>query len=142
MRKRCKTIITTFALCGGLVIGFNTTKLPIYASEAINTVITNDENGIPDKNLYNALLEELDSNNDGILTKEEASESQYVLNLDEKNITNLKGIDNIKGFRIITLNDNNITDISPLADLKDLEIIHLNQNNISDISILSNFQKL
>ena len=59
MIKKYPKIITTLAICGGLIMGFNTLKTPVYANDDAQTVITNDENGIPDSVLYNALLENL-----------------------------------------------------------------------------------
>ena len=56
--KKIPKIITTLAICGGLIMGFNTLKIPVYANDDAQTVITNDENGIPDSVLYNALLED------------------------------------------------------------------------------------
>ena len=38
MFKKYKTIITTLALCGGLIMGFNTLKTPVYASDDAQTV--------------------------------------------------------------------------------------------------------
>ena len=44
--KKIPKIITTLALCGGLIVGFNTLKTPVYANDDAQTVITNDENGL------------------------------------------------------------------------------------------------
>lgn len=134
--KKIPKIITTLVICGGLIMGFNTLKTPVYASDDAQTVITNDENGIPDKVLYDALLEKLDSNNDGVLTKEEADEGVYFLSIKEKNITSLKGIDKINVTNTLVLDNDNITDISPLTQMNGLEILELCGNNISDISVL------
>ena len=74
MIKKYPKIITTLAICGGLIMGFNTLKTPVYANDDAQTVITNDENGIPDSVLYNALLEELDLQ----VQKSQGSESTEV----------------------------------------------------------------
>lgn len=39
-------------------------------------IIANNETGIPDKNLYDAVLSQCDSNKDGVLTKAEAASAE------------------------------------------------------------------
>ncbi len=111
----------------------------IYAQEADNQIITNDENGIPDGNLYKALLNECDSNNDGILTADETNDV-YTVNLRDCNINSLKGISCLKGTHSLFLDNNNISDITELGSMKSLETITICNNNISDISALAPLQ--
>ena len=113
----------------------------IYAQEADNQIITNDENGIPDGNLYKALLNECDSNNDGILTADETNDV-YTVNLRDCNINSLKGISCLKGTHSLYLDNNNISDITELGSMKSLETITICNNNISDISALNNCNNL
>ncbi len=111
----------------------------IYAQEADNQIITNDENGIPDGNLYKALLNKCDSNNDGILTADETNDV-YTVNLRDCNINSLKGISCLKGTHSLFLDNNNISDITELGSMKSLETITICNNNISDISALAPLQ--
>ena len=142
MRKKYRLPAAAFVLCGAFMMALNVQKMPLYAETVQDTVITNDENGIPDSNFYNALLEQYDSNGDGVLTKKEVSDGPYLLKLEDKNITDIRGIEKISGFRALVLNNNNISDISPLSGLKDLRLIMLNGNNISSIDAIKNFKHL
>ena len=38
--KKIPKIITTLVICGGLIMGFNTLKIPVYANNDAQTVIT------------------------------------------------------------------------------------------------------
>ena len=48
------------AVLGMEALGIQPVKT-VYAQEAADQIITNDENGIPDKNLYDVLLEKCDN---------------------------------------------------------------------------------
>ena len=122
------------AVLGMEALGIQPVKT-VYAQEAADQIITNDENGIPDKNLYDVLVEKCDNSGDGILTVSEA-EDVHSVTLRECNITSLKGIEYLKGVRYLYLDDNNLTDISELGELKDLGTVSLDNNDISDISAL------
>ena len=111
------------AVLGMKALGIQPVKT-VYAQEAADQIITNDENGIPDKNLYDVLVEKCDNNGDGILTVSEA-EDVHSVTLRECNITSLKGIEYLKGVRYLYLDDNNLTDISELGELKDLGTVSL-----------------
>ena len=57
----------------------------------------------------------------------------YELDLSSKQITDLSGIEHIRGLEILNLANNNIIDISPLASLKNLHILNLQKNGIIDL---------
>lgn len=99
-------------------------------------MILNDETGIPDENLYNAILNAADSNKDGVLTISEA-EALEKLNAENNNITDLTGIAYCKMLQEIDLSDNSIEDVTPLASLTNLKKLDLSNNRISSISALS-----
>ncbi|MBO5279564.1 MAG: hypothetical protein J6B06_08780 [Lachnospiraceae bacterium] len=108
------------------------------------TVIPNDDTGIPDKALYEALAEIFDANDDSIITEEEVS-SKYDENegfldvvLSNKGIKDLTGIGKIAYRGSIDLSNNEIVDISPLV-YEEAEYISLNlfNNQIEDIEPLS-----
>jgi len=116
-------------------------SVSVTAWAANDTVIKNDEMGIPDVNLYNAILETADSNNDGVLTVAEA-EAITELSVALCNVKNLTGIENLKNLTCIDLWNNNIYDISPLATLTKLKTLHLGTNQIEDISVLAHLKEL
>ncbi len=60
----------------------------------------------------------------------------------EKNITNLNGIEHCKNLQELVLWKNKISDISPLNSLANLQLLNLWDNQISDISPLSGLTKL
>jgi hypothetical protein len=66
--------------------------------EESGQVIANDESGIPDKNLYAAVLKAADSNGDGVLTVAEV-EGIKSLSASSKNIQNIQGIQYCKNLK-------------------------------------------
>ena len=60
----------------------------------------------------------------------------YDLLADERDITDISGIQYFTNLHLLNLANNNITDISFLASLTELEQIHISQNNISDVTPL------
>ena len=86
--------------------------------------------------LYNALknqIPKLDSDNTGIITPEELSSIQGVLNLGKTEVYSIDGLQNCTGITHLYLNDNQIKDISPLIPLENLKYLNLNGNPIQDI---------
>jgi len=61
-----------------------------------------------------------------------------VLELRDNNISNISPLAGLINIRELGLWGNDVSDISPLAGLTNLEILHLHHNNISDISTLEN----
>lgn len=72
---------------------------------------------------------------------------QYLFNLNELNLSNngVKNIDPVKNLihlKSLYLNNNEIENIKPLGYLKDLELLDLQGNKVSDITSLENLLKL
>lgn len=85
------------------------------------TIIPNDETGIPDKALYEALAKIFDSNLDGVITEEEvdtyyeANDIKYGnWNLSNLGISDLTGISKVIKNGDLDLSHNQIIDITPL----------------------------
>ena len=95
-------------------------------------IIENNENGIPDKNLYDAVLEQWDTNKDGKLSIAEAT-IYDTLNLSQKNISSIKGINNFTKLKNLYLDDNNISDISILNKIKKLVFVSIKNNKITTL---------
>ena len=66
---------------------------PVIQTE--DEVILNDETGIPDTNLYKAILDNVDNNNDGVLTISEL-EKVYELDAENRGIKDLTGLEYCK----------------------------------------------
>jgi hypothetical protein len=100
---------------------------------------------IKDENLKKAILElGIDKNNNGIFEEDEVN-IVTKLKLDEKNISDLSGIEKFKNLTDLNLRKNNITDFSKLNDLLKLEelVIGDNKNNeLLDLSKLKNLKGL
>ena len=105
--------------------------------------LTNDENEIvifKDENLKENLLK-YDDNNDGELSVNEMKQIQK-LYLQNKNITDLTGLEYATNLQELYLYSNNISNISVLSNLTNLTKLSLRENNISDISALTNLTNL
>lgn len=142
-------------------------SLAVFPTAAADKVITNDENGIPDPVLYQALLSELDINGDGIIQKSEAEELQYfyyqgneetgkisslqglnlfrnisILSLPFNNLQNLNGIEGLKIKELYVYN-NQLTDIYAISNMSEtLEILEITHNNVSKLPNMTGFYKL
>ena len=110
--------------------------------EVIYTVFTDagdtsTEIRFNDQNLKNALLEDYDIDDDDKITEHDMLNIGY-LELYNKNITDITGLEHAVNCSDINLYNNNISDISPLMELAKLEWVFLGDNNISDLSCLKN----
>ncbi len=95
----------------------------------------------PDSNLKSAVLEFLGKNSDDEVTINEA-ESVKFLNLSNKGITNLEGLQYFKNLNHLQLDQNEIKDLTALSTLTNLQILALSDNYIEDISPLANLTGL
>ncbi len=132
--KKAKTVCLCLLLALG-IINISAVK----AQVTNNDIIKNDSTGIPDRVLYELVLEFGDENGDGILTKGEAKEIYKLHSWPGSNkIKNIKGIDYLSNLRELVLNNNQITNIEPLKNLKYLTKLSIYSNKISNISPLTN----
>ena len=103
-------------------------------AEKSDTIIKNDETGIPDENLYDALLF-WDTNEDGLLSFDEA-ENVTILTAQQRGITNLQGIEYCTNLKTLNLNINEIKNIESLKNLTNLTELYLSDNQIENIDSL------
>ena len=95
----------------------------------------------PDDNLYNAIKEELadyicyfeDENNEIYLNKLAYQTLSY-LNLNNKGITNISGLEMFPNLSTLYLDDNNIENLQLIAFCSNLRELSLNNNNISEVN--------
>ncbi len=94
----------------------------------------------PDPNLRSTIRQEINKP-EGPITIADL-ESLTTLSAQDRNITDLTGLELCKNLESLYLQQNNITDISSLAGLIKLEELRLGNNSISDISPLSELVNL
>ena len=106
------------------------------------TVINNGDDKkeiyFEDNNLKNEILKKYDQNNDGKITQNELALVD-VLEISNKNIYSLKGLENAKNITCLYADGNHIKDISPIIGIvkKDARYL-LDNNEITDVSPLLN----
>lgn len=102
-----------------------------------------DKEVIVEDNLKNKLIEKnIDTNNDGKLTRRELYNANYVLNyevldLSNSEITDLSGLEYLNCYEI-NLSANNITNIEPITKNNNISNLNLSNNKITDISGIEN----
>lgn len=94
----------------------------------------------PDKNLEEVIRETLKKSSGDIYTFDLRDIKS--LSASGKGISNLEGIQYLKGIEELVLDNNNISDISMLANSSNLRALILYQNRITDISPLKGLPKL
>lgn len=107
-----------------------------------------------DSNLYNAIVDiladkiiEKNDQNKTIKIEKSDIESITTLNLGEKQITNLSGIENFTNLQDLQVYTNNISDISVLNGNTSIQTINLNDNKLTDedmkiFSTMTNLKRL
>ena len=100
---------------------------------------------IKDENLKKAILEQgIDKNNNGLFEDDEIN-NVTKLKLDEKNISDISGIEKFKNLTYLNLRKNNISDFSKLNNLLNLEELVIGDNisiEVLDVSNLKNLKGL
>ncbi|WP_283697492.1 leucine-rich repeat domain-containing protein, partial [Clostridium perfringens] len=115
-----------------------------FSGTVTQNVVYDEIANIPDENLKAALNEKLgnDRHANQDIYVSELNSLNGELNLMNKNITDLTGLENCIGINRLRLARNQITNITPLANLTNLTFLSLDNNQISDISALSNLNNL
>ena len=104
-----------------------------------STVLTRDD--ILEKNVYNAMLTEGDSDGNGELTEGEAAKIKE-LTISGLQYGALTGLEYCKGLTSLTVTDSQVQDLSFLSKLTSLEKLTLSGNKIQDLSALSSLTSL
>lgn len=104
------------------------TKIISTLAVILSIGITAQEISIKDHNLKTALLQQFDQNHNGKL---ELSEINTVteLKLDEKNISDLSGLEHFQNVTELNLYKNNISDFTLINNLTKLETLYIGDNN-------------
>ena len=129
-----------------LVFLLSLIALPINSYAKGSDIIPNDKTGIPDKGLYQAILEGLNREKTGVFTKKEVAKLTFLsagnFYKTRPDIKNLKGIENLKGLKGINVDYNKLKNLSGLEKLKKLEDISAEENNLTSIKAIKNLTKL
>lgn len=162
MKKLWKIGRNVFAVIISLLVII--LSLPMVSAE--ESVIPNDDSGIPDKTMYKYLISEFDENKDGKLQQSEADKIDIIyynsygmdqieslkgvnklINLRQLDVrhNSLKNLEGIEGLKLSYLNAcyNQLIDITSISAMKDsLSVINVSYNCLSDIPNLTDFLKL
>jgi hypothetical protein len=95
---------------------------------------------IPDQRLEAALRDELNKPDGEIGALE--LESITGLDLKDRGICDLTGVEYCKNLEILSLENNNVSDVRPLRGLSQLRVLSLNTNPVSDVSELADLTNL
>ncbi|WP_304341502.1 cell wall-binding repeat-containing protein [Metaclostridioides mangenotii] len=131
----------SLTLCLTLTLSITTFAFPVNSLTNDTNISNNsrekEEELIPDINLKQALMENMKKP----ISKENLSEVKE-LNLENKDITNIEGLQYCKTLKTLKLSSNEISDISQLKDLTSLNYLDLSSNEISDINLLEGLTSL
>lgn len=128
-------------------------------------IIRNDITGIPDRNTYSCILEQLNTQGikvvDKLLTQELLDQVEYLHMLEPLDLVGIEKCRNLKTLVVanteisdispvnglekltcLSLACNAIVDITPIAEMVGLERLYLGNNHIEDISPLNNLLNL
>ncbi|MDF2700547.1 MAG: putative peptidase [Haloplasmataceae bacterium] len=120
-----------------LITHFSLPITDMFGEYKLTVEYSNSTNGIhfDDPNLEAAIREELNEPIEAIT--EEDLLTIGSIDLSNKNITDLSGIDYLKNMTTLILSSNSITDLTPISQLTHLKYLILDNNEIIDISPLS-----
>ena len=119
-------------------ITLGTEEQSIYCILEFTVLVEGDttkEINMADKNLKAELLKNHDANNDGKITEHDML-NLTELDINNKNIYSLEGLQYAKNLETLVAEDNNISDIEPIVKLQKTGWFSLRNNNITDISCL------
>ena len=151
MEKNKKSVFLKSLLATLMMLSPVMSMLTVHAEHLNDTaVIEFDDsnmmtlaNVFADNNLAKGVAEKLHGNEniDVLVTREELGRI-ISLDVQDKNIQDLSGIEYLVNLTTLNLRNNHIRDIDALSDLVELELLDLNNNEIQTITALSKLVKL
>ena len=145
MRKRNRMMCTLLAAVLS-VSALAPCSMPVYAQERAvelteaegkSEVIPNDETGIPDKGLYQVILQEIGKPKDGVITREDA---EKITSIDHNNsrhacpdVKSLKGIGYLKNLRSLWLEYHKLKSLEGIEELEKLEYLAVSGNQLKSL---------
>ncbi len=109
---------------------------PPAAPSAANDIVVIPESDFADPNFYQGMLDVADTDGDGAISEQEAADVARI-ELHDKGISNITGIENFPNTQRLDLSINDITDPSPIASLSALTFLSLSDNELTDVSSLA-----
>ena len=146
MRKRYKTKL--FKIIGMVALSFVLVVMGLFPTKMVSAkVIGNDKTGIPDKNLYQAILFELGKKSDQKITEDDLEEvysigGYFIEKNRNKKVENLKGIGNLTKLTGLYVSNNCLSSVSGLEKLTQLWDLDVSNNKLTKLPSLKKLKKL
>jgi len=135
--------ITTASGCGGKLSGAVFTTAPITAACTITARFNPDHIVIfLDPALDQAVRQALQLDASSAILKTRLAQLSDLSISNNRNVTDLQGLQHAKGLRTLTLDNNKITDITPLQGLLQLRELSLSYTQVADLQVLSTLTSL
>lgn len=134
-----KYLITSFIILLMFVL------LPLNTMAAKSKIILNDKSGIPDRSLYESILDQLDKDRNSSFTEAEVSKITYLDATSDNTrgeVKTLKGIDKLKNLEFLNVSYNKITSIAPAKKLTRLTYLNVSFNKLTNFSGVKSLKKL
>lgn len=146
MNKRKKTFFLS------IIVMFIMLMIPVKSMASEYDIICNDQTGIPDRVLYQKILNKLDKNdNDTFNVKEAAGitrleayggEDYDGCTIKLNKITTLKGIEKLKNLTYLDVSTNQLTSICELKKLRKLKLLDVGNNQIKSLKGIEGLKRL
>ena len=146
MRKRNKTKL--LKMIGMAALSFVFAVMGLFPTNVVSAkVIGNDRTGIPDKNLYQAILFELGKKSDQKITEDDLEEvysigGYFIEKNRNKKVENLKGIGNLTKLTGLYVSNNCLSSVSGLEKLTQLWDLDVSNNKLTKLPSLKKLKKL
>ncbi|MEY8516672.1 leucine-rich repeat domain-containing protein [Lachnospiraceae bacterium 29-84] len=142
MKKSVIAVLAVLCMC---IATFQPSSA-LAASVAVGTgdeVIKNDKTGIPDKALYQCILDELEKKKTETFTRQEAMGLRYLeVSIDHGAVKSLKGIGYLANLESLDLGGHLLTNISGVGELKKLRSLDLEYNKLRNLKEISGLKDL
>ncbi len=139
-----KELIGKILLSTGTII-LSMILLPLSVVSA--KVIPNDKTGIPDKNLYQAILFELDKKSDKKITDDDLEEvysiGEYFIEKNRnKKVKNLKGLEKFKKLYSLEIPIKGSTSLKGIDKIPNLQQLTIRNSKLKNLNVLKKVSKL
>lgn len=139
-----KELIGKILLSTGTIL-LSMILLPLSVVSA--KVIPNDKTGIPDKNLYQAILFELDKKSDKKITDDDLEEvysiGEYFIEKNRnKKVKNLKGLEKFKKLYSLEIPIKGSTSLKGINKIPNLEQLTIRNGKLKNLNVLKKISKL